>query len=115
MNIVSKYLVQPVKKFFARRKLHYLGFTQFDCEYTSVIFNTSWDDTEVVHFYASESGKKKIKGARAADVMRVSKVVSQWYNDPDIDPLSLIPGNPSEFSKKYYGLTKVPTKLRAVA
>ncbi len=114
MNIVSKYLVQPVKKFFERRKVHYLGFTQYRCQYTSVIFRSQWDQTEVVHFYASANGKKKIKGANADDIVRISAVVSQWFNDPDIDPFSLIPEYPSEFSKSIVA-PKASAKLRAVA
>ena len=115
MNIVSKYLVQPVKKFFARRKLHYLGFTQYRCQFESVIFNTSWDDTKIVHYYASENGKKKIKGAGVKEVIKICAVTNQWYHDPDIDPFSLVPGNPSEFSKKHNGRADRPVKLRVVA
>lgn len=95
--------VAAVSAFFARRKLIYLGSADMESQQCSPILGRSWVETEHIEFYASESGKRVIKGMSKGDIPKLlatSTVLANWYRDKETDPFSLIPPNPSKFSQQ---------------
>lgn len=95
--------IAAIRAFFQRRKLIYLGSTELRYWGYSPLLDRSWESTETVHYYASEAGKRVVKGISKKDFAKycgANKDLTRWYYDKDCDPLALIPQMPSKFCEE---------------